>query len=572
MGVPAAAEVTVPDTSPGCWANAGTHTSHASTRVTPTARRKRVPWCMSFIARSSSCGSSHGLVLRASLNLRRQEARCRRRALKDASPVNLSRPARIVKKSTNVDRLRDGTDDRQRQDRRRRVERAERAHLVIGREADRGLRHRDEHRHDDPSPSGTGRRPGIGDHKEDEQLVHRTRDRRELGRERRTDQRAACRGEQHIAHHVGQGHVQHPHPGGDQEPEGPDDRIGGEVVPPLVAQDRHAAGRDHEQQADREVARVPEVLAAIGEHVLRGDGQERAQGKRPHQTGPRLEQQRETDAGDVGALQCGAAAPHEPRQRELGRHAPAEADDEAVVAAQDAVARFPHHQDERDEERHQVAGIDLAQPGPERAAPPTQHRERRSGHGSAPVGVGDSVMRLRRSTPACSTTWCAPEGQRITTRSTRVAPPSPKCSRRSFWLAKPIPPSTILSWRVPPASTVTSAPIALRLLRVPTSWNAIQWLPGRTVFSYTSAGWFWFATTTSSTPRLNKSTSATARPSYSSVTPTAAATSVQPARPRLTSTRDRSYPDRLALPTAGQFLASSNRLPFAPATFDIAYQ
>src|SRR5213075_2510827 len=61
MGVPAAAEVTVPDTSPGCWANAGTHTSHASTRVTPTARRKRVPWNMSFMARSSSCGSSHGL-------------------------------------------------------------------------------------------------------------------------------------------------------------------------------------------------------------------------------------------------------------------------------------------------------------------------------------------------------------------------------------------------------------------------------------------------------------------------------------------------------------------------------
>src|SRR5204862_7657995 len=165
-----------------------------------------------------------------------------------------------------------------------------------------------------------------------------------------------------------------------------------------------------------------------------------------------------------------------------GRDAPREADHQAVGAAQDAGAPVTHHQEERDEERHQVAGIDLAQPGPEPAAPPAQHRERRSGHGSAPVGVRDSVMRLRRSTPACSTTWRAPEGQRITTRSTRVAPPSPKCSRRSFWLAKPIPPSTILSWRVPPASTVTSAPIALRLLRVPTSLNPIQWFPGRTVF------------------------------------------------------------------------------------------
>src|SRR6266480_4413453 len=118
--------------------------------------------------------------------------------------------------------------------------------------------------------------------------------------------------------------------------------------------------------------KIATLPGAIGEHVLRGDGQERAQGKRPHQTGPRLEQQRETDAGDVGALERGTAAPHEPRQRELGRHAPAEADDEAVVAAQDAVARFPHHQDERDEEGDQVAGVDLAQPGPERVATPAQ--------------------------------------------------------------------------------------------------------------------------------------------------------------------------------------------------------
>src|SRR5438876_1172112 len=256
----------------------------------------------------------------------------------------------------------------------------------------------------------------------------------------------------------------------------------GEGVSPLVTEDRHAARCDQEQQADREIARVPQMLAAIGEHVLRGDGQERAQGKRPEQTGPRLEQERETDAGDVRALERGAAAPHEARQGKLGRHAYAQAEGEAVVAAQNAVARFPHHQNERDEERHEVAGIDVAQPGPERAAPPAEPPpERRGGHGTAPA-EGGSVMVLRRSTSACSTIWRAPEGQQITTRSTRDALPRPKCSRRSFWLAKPIPPSTILSWRVPPASTVTSAPIALRLLRVPTSLNPIQWFPGGTVF------------------------------------------------------------------------------------------
>src|SRR2546423_3320977 len=82
MGDPAAAEVTVPDTSPGCWANAGTHTSHASTRVTPTARRKRVPWYMSFIARSSSCGSSHG----------REAVRGDQLAIRGAIRVGPSRP------------------------------------------------------------------------------------------------------------------------------------------------------------------------------------------------------------------------------------------------------------------------------------------------------------------------------------------------------------------------------------------------------------------------------------------------------------------------------------------------
>src|SRR5438445_385110 len=136
-----------------------------------------------------------------------------------------------------------------------------------------------------------------------------------------------------------------------------------------------------------------------------------------------------------------AAAPHQPGQRELRRHAHAEADDEAVIAAQNAVARFPHHENERDEEGHEVAGIDLAQPGPERPAPPAERRERDRGHGTAP----GSVMTLRRSRAGCSTTWRAPEGQRITTRSTRAALPRPKCSRRSFWLANPMPPSTIFS-------------------------------------------------------------------------------------------------------------------------------
>ena len=160
----------------------------------------------------------------------------------------------------------------------------------------------------------------------------------------------------------------------------------------------------------------------------------------------------------------------------------------------------------------------------------------------------------------------------MVTLSTRVVAPRPKCKRRSFSLANPIPPVTTWSCRAPPAATVTAAPIADRLLRVPTRWNVIQWRPGATVLRYTNAGWFWLATTTSNTPRLERSTRATARPSYSSVTPTCAATSAHPASPRFTSTRERSYPERLAVPMAGQFFASSNRLPLAPATLENPYQ
>src|SRR5947208_754073 len=79
------------------------------------------------------------------------------RAIKDASAVDLSRrPTRVVKKSTKVDELGDGADDRQREDRGRGIERAKPRHLVIGRQADRGLRHRDERwRSSAPSPSSS---------------------------------------------------------------------------------------------------------------------------------------------------------------------------------------------------------------------------------------------------------------------------------------------------------------------------------------------------------------------------------------------------------------------------------
>ncbi len=170
------------------------------------------------------------------------------------------------------------------------------------------------------------------------------------------------------ARHVGERDVEHAHSRYDEEPEAPDHRIRGQVVAPLAAQDGDARRRRQHEQGDGKVARVPEVPATVLQHVLRGDREEAAQRERPEQIDARLDQEREADAGDVGALRVREAPQHPARQGQLGRHANAEGDGEPIVAAEDAVARLAQHQDERDEERHQPARVQLAQPGPQRPA------------------------------------------------------------------------------------------------------------------------------------------------------------------------------------------------------------
>src|SRR5882724_989502 len=419
-------------------------------------------------------------------------------------------------RAVEVDHVRDGADDREGEDRRRRIQPAELRHVEITGQPDSGLRHGHGGGHDDPPAHRAHGRLGVGDHEEDEQLVHRAGDRRDFCEQRAADDPMAQRRERDEARHIGERDVEHADSSHDEEPETPDHRVRGQVVAPLAAQDGDARRRRQHEQGDGKVARVPEVPATVLQHVLRGDREEAAQRERPEQIDAGLDQEREADAGDVGALWVREAPPHPARQSQLRRHANPEADGEPIVAAEDAIARLAQHQDQRDEERDQVAGIQLAQPGPQRPASLSDGRRSDRGHAS---GRG-SVTTWSWSTAGCSIVWTVPDGHRIMTRSARPVRPSPKCSRRSFWLANPTPPCTICSWRSVPNSTVTSAPVALRFDRVPTSLNAIQWLPGATVFLYTSAGCFWFATTTSSTPRLNRSTSTTARPSYSSVTPT----------------------------------------------------
>src|SRR5881396_3589304 len=284
--------------------------------------------------------------------------------------------------------------------------------------------------------------------------------------------------------------------------------------------------------------------AAIGENVFGCDGDEGAQRKRPENVGLRLDQQRQADPRDVGARDVRDTPPQPPRQDDLRRHADAQRRREPVVATEDAVARLAHHEHQRDEKDDQVFGVERFQYG--------------------------SVITCSWSMANPASTCSVPDGQRIVTRPRRWFP-NPKCSRRSFWLQNPIPPSTTCRCRAEPSSTVTSAPIALRLLRVPISLSSSQW-PGAAAFLYSNALPFSLAITTSSTPRLNRSAIATDRPSSRSVTPASSATSTNPPEPVFSSTRERSYPERLAPPIGGQFFASSKMLPWAPAILDIAYQ
>src|SRR5256886_1869666 len=68
---------------------------------------------------------------------------------------------------------------------------------------------RDRSRHDHPAAHRAHGGLGIGDHEEDEQLVHRAGERRDLGDQRAPADRAPQRGEHEKAGHVGQRHVQH---------------------------------------------------------------------------------------------------------------------------------------------------------------------------------------------------------------------------------------------------------------------------------------------------------------------------------------------------------------------------
>ena len=80
----------------------------------------------------------------------------------------------------------------------------------------------------------------------------------------------------------------------------------------------------------------------------------------PERAALRLDQERQADSTDVSALQVHDFAAHEPREDGFGHQARAQCHRQAIVSSHDVVAELRRHQDQGDEERDQVARVDVA--------------------------------------------------------------------------------------------------------------------------------------------------------------------------------------------------------------------
>ena len=71
-----------------------------------------------------------------------------------------------------------------------------------------------------------------------------------------------------------------------------------------------------------------------------------------------LDEQRQADAADIGALQIDDLAAVEKGEQRFGRHARRERHHEPLVSTEHVIAELRRQQHERDEERDEVARID----------------------------------------------------------------------------------------------------------------------------------------------------------------------------------------------------------------------
>src|SRR5687767_12223657 len=237
------------------------------------------------------------------------------------------------------------------------------------------------------------------------------------------------------------------------------------------------------------------MLVADPQHVFGQDRDERAQEVGPQKRRP--QQDAHADASDVGTGGMDPDAVRDAAKRQLRDDGRGDREPRALRALQDAEREMGGQENRRDQQRRQVAVVE-----PEPA------------HGA------NSLTLCTRSTSGLTSVSCWPDGHVITARSTCVAPPSPKCRRRWFCALKPLAATRSCRCTFPDQCSSTRAPIAPRLLLVPSSSKSIQCRAGSTLLRYKSSGPRWLATTTSSAPRLSKSASATARPSKASFAPT----------------------------------------------------
>src|SRR5690242_5554694 len=101
------------------------------------------------------------------------------------------------------------------------------------------------------------------------------------------------------------------------------------------------------------------MILAVSKRVLRGDGDETADYKRPQRAALRLDQQREADAADVRAEEIDDLPAIEPRQQRLGQRADREGDYQPVVAAEQVITQLANDEKECDEKSNQIPRVDL---------------------------------------------------------------------------------------------------------------------------------------------------------------------------------------------------------------------
>jgi hypothetical protein len=185
---------------------------------------------------------------------------------------------------------------------------------LIRSKSNRRLDQGDQYRDGDLPTALPHDRARVCDHEEHEQLVHRPRDWRDLRQHRLVKQRGAQTIQEQEARDVREGDVNDPHTSRDHEAKDPDHEIRRHIVAPLMAEHRNTVRRGKQQGSDRKVGRVPEMIIAILQDVLRRDREEGAEREWPERAALWLEQQRKTNSADVRALEIDDTSAHEPRE------------------------------------------------------------------------------------------------------------------------------------------------------------------------------------------------------------------------------------------------------------------